>query len=81
MVSFTDRMSAKKFVENKANPVGLINFVKCGKSEEVRSNTRSYAEVFLIFFLTFMSFLSLTVYLVRFNTSNKSHFSKRQNIY
>ena len=41
MVSFTYRTPAKKFVKNKANLVGLNNFVKCGKSEEVRSNTRS----------------------------------------
>ena len=34
---------------------------------------RNKTEIFWIFFLAFISLLSFTVYLVRFNTSNKRH--------
>ena len=35
---------------------------------------RDYAEIFLIFFLTFLSLFYLILYLIRFNTDNKCHF-------
>ena len=40
----------------------------------LKHNARNQAEIFLIFFLTLISFFSLIVYLVRFNTNTKRHF-------
>ena len=36
-------------------------------------NGRNQAEIFLIFFLTFIFIFSLNIYLIRFNTNNKRH--------
>ena len=40
-------------------------------------NTRNYAEIFLIFFLTFISLFSLDVYLVRFKLKGNAQFVQK----
>ena len=42
-------------------------------------NARNYAEIFLIFVLTFISLFSLILYLIRFNNNNRHIFIKNGN--
>ena len=60
MISFERRATAKQFVANKSNLIGLKNFVLCGKSDraldfELYQGAGTSIPVFVLFYLPYLS--------------------------